>query len=187
MGSVNSISSLGGYMPSVAGPKVAPGAYEANAAQYGATTATVMGAASAIGDAVGTAYTFSAESLEKLGQAAKGGVNAVTDAVGDAINGTETAIGDAVHDVQQGIAEFGDGVSNLVHEGVDALRSAGNAIASTVESAATSVEDSVASAAGSVGDAVASVADGIGSAASSAAAYLTMGVAAGKQMLSEVA
>lgn len=134
MSSLNSISSVGGAAYS-APVKPAQGAYDANAAAYGPATASLIGAATAVGDSVGTVVSFSAESLEKLGEAAKSGLNAVTGAIGEAATETGTAVGNAVDSVE---------------------------------------------------NAVSSVADGIGNAASSAAAYVTMGVAAGKQFLSEL-
>lgn len=133
MSSLSSISSLGSS--AYVAPAKSAQAYDVNAAAYGPVTAGLMGAATAVGDSVSSVVSFSAESLEKLGESAKEGFDTVTDSIGEAVSDTGTAIGHAVDSVES---------------------------------------------------AVASVADGIGNAASSAAAYVTMGVAAGKQFLNEI-
>lgn len=164
MSGISSISSWSG-VPYPAPTTKAHGSYEANAANYGPAVASAIGLAGAAGDAVGTVCSFSAESLERLSEAAKAGLSSVGDALGEAITDTGTAIGDAAGDVQQGLSDFAGGVSTLVDK----------------------VESSFGSAADAVADAVSSAADNVGSAASNAAAYLTLGMAAGRQVLSEVA
>lgn len=177
MGGVNSIAAMGGASYAAALAGVRPqGVYDANASAYGPAVASVIGLASATGDATGTVCSFSTESLERLG-----------DAVGAAISSAGSAIGDAVHEVRQGVTDLADGITSLVQGGADAIEEAGDAIGTKVGSVVHGVESSVASAATSVGDAVASVASGIGASASQAASYLALGAAAGVQMLNEVA
>ncbi|MDB5849336.1 MAG: hypothetical protein JWP29_3088 [Rhodoferax sp.] len=186
MNGISSISAWNG-VPNAAQTPKAQGSYQANAATYGPAVASVMGLASAAGDSVGTVCSFSAESLERLGEAAKSGFSAATGAVGDAVTDAGTAIGGVVDSVEQGWSDFSHGVSTLVDEGLAAVEGAGSSLASKAESMVDSVESAVDSAASSVGDAFTSVADSIGSAASNAAAYLTLGAATGRQLLSEIA
>ena len=89
-------------------------------------------------------------------------------------------LGDAIESgydtVKSGIESVVTGVSNLAHEG-----------AATVESAYDEVAEAVSSVADGIGDAATSVSDTVSSALGTVGQYAMLGVAAGKQLLSEVA
>lgn len=88
-------------------------------------------------------------------------------------------LGDAIESgydsVVSGVTSLGSGLSNLAHEGVAA-----------VEGAYDTVADAVSSAADSVSDAASSVTDTVSSAFGTVGQYAALGVAAGKQLISEV-
>lgn len=78
--------------------------------------------------------------------------------IGNALVEVGQMVGNAIDSAEDGAAQLYNEVAQMTEDGVDAL-----------------------------GDAASSVADGISSAASSVAAYAAMGIAAGKQVISEIA
>lgn len=148
---MSNIGSVSSYVSSLASmPKTN---YDVNSAAYGPVVAGVVGAAEAAADSVSAVVSFSAESLEKLGDVAESGLQSVTDVFGDVAD----AVGDAVDSVENGVVSLYNEVADMAEDTFDA-----------------------------VGDAASSVVDGISSAAGTVAAYVAMGVEAGKQTVSEI-
>jgi len=89
-------------------------------------------------------------------------------------------LGDAIESgydaVKNGVGSMASGISQLAHDGVDA-----------VEGAYDEVADAVGSVAGSVGHAAGSISDGVGSALGTVGQYAALGMAAGRQLISEIA
>lgn len=148
MGNIGSVSS---YVSSLASAPQTN--YDVNCKAYGPVVAGAVGVAEAAADSVSAVVSFSAESLEKLGDVAESGLQSVTEVLGDVAD----AVGDAVDSAENSVVSLYNEVAEMAEDGLDA-----------------------------VGDAASSVADGISSAAGAVAAYVAMGVEAGKQAVSEI-
>lgn len=172
MSSINSISS---FVQPLASTKACQDDYTINAGLYGPVVASAIGAANAAADSVSAICSFSAESLEKLGDMADAGY----DAVGTALSDTGDAVESALDSVTNGFTQLYSDVAAMVSDGLDTLGDVGQTVSNAAEEVIDSIEDGLSDAATAVSDAASSVIDGIGTAASNVAGLVSLGVTAG--------
>jgi phage-related protein len=136
------------------------------------------GVAPAEGDYENNARMFGPLAASAIGAAEAGGTAAssVVSFSSESLQKLGDAIESGYDTVKSGIESVVNGVSTLASEG-----------AATVENAYDEVADAVSSVAGGIGDAATSVSDTVSSALGTVGQYAMLGVAAGKQLLSEVA
>ena len=162
MSNIGSVASS--YVPASSTVKPAQTNFVSNVAAYGPVAASAIGVAEVAPSGASAVFNFSAESLAKLGDAVEAGYDAIGDAfddagslVGDALDGVESAVSDAVNQVEDGVTNLYTEIADMAESGLDAI-----------------------------GDAASAVADGFNSAVTSVTTFAAYGVAAGKQVLSEV-
>ncbi|MDP1655571.1 MAG: hypothetical protein Q8K91_09920 [Hylemonella sp.] len=172
MSSINSISS---YVQPLASAKACQDDYTINAGLYGPVVASAIGVANAAADSVSAICSFSAESLEKLGDMADAGY----DAVGTALSDTGDAVESALDSVTNGFTQLYTDVAAMASDGLDTLGDVGQTVSNAAEEVIDSIEDGLSDAATAVSDAASSVIDGIGTAASNVAGLVSLGVTAG--------
>jgi|GEM_PF-1138392 len=161
---VSSINSISSYVQPLTSTKACQDDYTINANLYGPAVASVIGVANAAADSVSAICSFSAESLEKLGDMADAGYDAVESAIDSVTNGFTQLYTD---------------VAAMASDGLDTLGEVGQSVSHAAEDVVDSIEDGLSDAATAVSDAASSVVDGISTAAGNVADFVSLGVTAG--------
>lgn len=171
---VSSINSISSYVQPLTSTKACQDDYTINANLYGPAVASVIGVANAAADSVSAICSFSAESLEKLGDMADAGY----DAVGTALSDTGDAVESAIDSVTNGFTQLYTDVAAMASDGLDTLGEVGQSVSHMAEDVVDSIEDGLSNAATTVSDAASSVVDGISTAAGNVADFVSLGVTA---------
>lgn len=167
------ISSLNSssLLPTVASNTISKsqlGSFEMNSKEFGPAAASVIGVAQAVGDAGETLATFSAESLEKLGEAATAVINGISDGVEQVAN-----------TVTDGASQLASTVSQKAELAASTVTQTATQLANSVKQTASDIVDGVQ-------DAASETLDTLSEFGSNVASYGTLGVAAAEHLISEL-
>lgn len=173
---MSSISSIPAYVvpPALSKACACHDDYTINSGLYGPVVANVIGAANAAADSVSAIVSFSAEGLEKLGDIAEAGYDAVGTALGD----TGDAVGTTLGSVTSGITRLYTDVAAMANEGLEVIDHIGQTVSDAAEDVIDGIEDGLSDAAAAASDAASSVSDGISAVARNVVDLVSLGVTA---------